>query len=98
MLVLPRIGIPAARSRRVSVASYGERQPSRILDPQVVGMSTVVNTSLSASGTPASADGSRSPAARAVSTAAAADSASCAPMCRKAWYLSSVASIWSRQA
>jgi len=38
-------------------------------------MSTVVNTSLSASGTPASAEGSCSPAATAASTATAADSA-----------------------
>src|SRR5262245_26339457 len=54
MLVLPRITTPAARSRAVTVASYGGCQPARIFDPQVVGMSTVVNTSLSASGTPAS--------------------------------------------
>src|ERR1700747_2725671 len=54
MFVLPRIGIPAARSLTVTVASYGERQPSRIRDPHVVGASVVVNTSLSASGTPAS--------------------------------------------
>src|ERR1700742_4393277 len=98
MLVLPRIGMPAARSRAVTVASYGERHPSRILDPQVVGMSTVVNTSLSASGTPASAEGNRSPAATVSSTAAAADSASSAATCRKALYRSSVAAIWSRQA
>src|ERR1700756_5192004 len=84
MLVLPRIGMPAARNRAVTVASYGERQPSRILDPQVVGMSIVVNTPLSASGTPASADGSRSPAATALSTAAAAASAWSAATCRNA--------------
>ena len=58
------------------MASYGERQPSRILDPHVVGMSTAVKTSLSASGTPASGEGSRSPAATASSTTAAAASAS----------------------
>ena len=98
MLVLPRIGMPAARSRAVTVASYGERQPSRIFDPHVVGMSTVVNTSLSASGTPASGDGSCSPAASALSTAAAADSACSAATCRNARYRSSVAAIWSRQA
>ena len=56
MLVLPRIGIPASRSLRVSVASYGEVQPSRILEPQVVGASTVVKTSFSAIGTPVSAE------------------------------------------
>ena len=56
MFVLPRIVTPAARSRAVTVASYGGRQPSRIFDPQVVGMSIVVKTSLSASGTPASGD------------------------------------------
>src|SRR5215475_5388941 len=58
MLVLPRIGIPAARSFAVTVASYGDRQPSRILEPHVVGMSVVVKTSFSANGTPASGDGS----------------------------------------
>ena len=54
--------MPAARTRAVTVASYGDIQPSRIFDPQVVGMSEVVKTSLSASGTPASGDGSCSPA------------------------------------
>src|ERR1700754_3414131 len=48
MLVLPRMGIPAARNLTVTVASYGERQPSRIFEPHVVGMSMVVKTSLSA--------------------------------------------------
>ena len=33
MFVLPRIVIPAARSRAVTVASYGGRQPSRIFEP-----------------------------------------------------------------
>src|SRR5437762_934007 len=56
MLVLPRIGKPASRSLRVTVASYGGIQPSRVREPQVVGMPWVVSTSLSASGTPASAD------------------------------------------
>src|SRR5262245_66446374 len=51
MLVLPRMTTPAARSRRTTVESYGGRQPCRILDPQVVGTSRWVNTSLSASGT-----------------------------------------------
>src|SRR6478672_12489542 len=52
-LVLPRIGMPAARSRAVTVASYGDVQPSRIFEPQVVGISVVVKTSFNASGTPA---------------------------------------------
>ena len=56
MLVLPRMVIPAARSRAATVASYGGRQPSRIFEPAVVGMSIVVKTSLSANGTPASGD------------------------------------------
>src|SRR3954469_18921422 len=37
MLVLPRIGSPAARNRATTVASYGGTQPSRIREPQVVG-------------------------------------------------------------
>ena len=37
MLVLPRIGSPAACSRATTVASYGGTQPSRIREPQVVG-------------------------------------------------------------
>ena len=77
--------MPAARSRAVTVASYGERQPSRIFEPQVVGISVVVKTSLSASGTPASGDGSCSPAASVASTAAAAASACSAATCRNAW-------------
>src|SRR5919112_5447457 len=46
MLVLPRIGRPAARSRATTVASYGGIQPSRIFDPQVVGSPCVARTSL----------------------------------------------------
>src|ERR687887_27673 len=34
MFVLPRMTRPASRSRAVTVASYGGRQPSRILDEQ----------------------------------------------------------------
>ena len=67
--------MPAARMRAVTVASYGDTQPSRILDPQVVGMSVVVKTSLSANGTPVSGEGSTSPAATAASTPAAVASA-----------------------
>ena len=85
MLVLPRIGMPAWRSRAVTVASYGDIQPSRIFDPHVVGMSVVVKTSLRASGTPASGEAGLSPAASAASTAAAAASAWSPPTCRNAW-------------
>src|SRR4051812_1831153 len=54
MLVLPRIGSPAARSRATTVASYGGIQPSRIREPQVVGRPRVASTSLTAIGTPSS--------------------------------------------
>ena len=67
MLVLPRIGIPASRSRVTRVASYGGTQPCRILEPQVVGRPLVAMTSLTAIGTPASRC-SDSPAARRRST------------------------------
>src|SRR3954463_2885350 len=56
MLVLPRIGRPASRSLRTTVASYGGTQPSRILDPQVVGRPLVASTSLTAIGTPSSTE------------------------------------------
>ena len=98
MFVLPRIGMPAARSRAATVESYGDVHPSRIFDPQVVGMSVVVNTSLSANGTPASGDGSSSPAATAASTSAAAASACSSATCRNARYWPSVSAIRSRQA
>src|SRR5262249_261419 len=75
MLVLPRIGMPAARSRAVTVASYGGTQPSRIFEPHLVGMAAVVKTSLSARGTPDSAEVGVSPEATAASTTAAAASA-----------------------
>src|SRR5438552_12871612 len=58
-LVLPMTTAPAARRRSTTVASYGGRQPSRILDEHVVGMPRVVMLSLSATGTPASGPGSR---------------------------------------
>ena len=54
MLVLPRMTTSASFSRRVTVASYGGIQPSRILEPTVVGTPSVVKMSFSASGTPAS--------------------------------------------
>src|SRR6266540_635834 len=63
MLVLPRITTPALRSRAVTVASYGGTQPSRIFEPHVVGTPSVVSTSLSANGTPASGDAAGRPAA-----------------------------------
>src|SRR5215469_12755117 len=95
MFVLPRMMTPASRSRLVTVASYGGRQPSRILEPQVVGMSAVVMTSLSASGTPASRP-SGSPAARLRSTARAAATAPSAATCRNACTWGSTAAIRSR--
>src|SRR4051812_45659777 len=61
-------------------------------------MSVVVKTSLSASGTPASGDGSASPAATAASTSAAAASAFSAATCRNARYWPSVSAIRSRHA
>src|SRR3954465_11769266 len=70
MLVLPRIGRPAALSRATTVASYGGTQPPRILDPQVVGRPSVASTSLTAIGTPSRAD-SGAPAARRASDSAA---------------------------
>src|SRR5680860_1499753 len=67
MFVLPRITQPASRRRVTTVASYGGTQPSRILDPQVVGIPAVAITSLTATGTPASGP-SGSPSARRSST------------------------------
>src|SRR5215469_959221 len=95
MLVFPRMITPASLSRLVTVASYGGRQPSRIFDPQVVGMSLVVSTSLSASGTPPSGP-SGSPAARLRSTSSAAASAPTPATCRNACRRGSTATIRSR--
>src|SRR4051794_36842016 len=86
MLVLPRMTTPAALRRAVTVASYGGRQPSRILDPQVVGTPSIVMTSLSASGTPASG-----PVSSPASTRLAWASAPSVSTCRKACTLSSTA-------
>ena len=97
MLVLPRMIAPACFSRWVIVASYGGCQPSRIREPQVVGMPLVVKTSLTASGTPASGP-SCSPLARLASTPAACASARSAATCRKACTRSSTAAIRSRWA
>ena len=72
MLVLPRIGMPAARSRVTIVASYGGIQFSRMRDPTVVGIPRVAAMSLTAIGTPARTCSS-SPAARRWSTSRAAD-------------------------
>src|SRR5271156_826841 len=70
MLVLPRMIAPACFSRLVIVASYGGCQPSKMRLPHVVGIPVVVNTSLTATGTPAS--GPRlSPLRRFSSTSAA---------------------------
>src|SRR5580692_1876861 len=54
MLVLPKMIAPACLSLFVMVASYGGCQPSRMRLPHVVGIPVVVNTSLTATGTPAS--------------------------------------------
>ncbi len=97
MLVLPRMTTSAAFSRLVTVASYGGTQPSRIFEPTVVGMSSVVKMSFSASGTPASGP-SFSPAAFLASTARACASAPSRSTCRKAWTFSSMASIRARWA
>ena len=74
MLVLPRIGSPAARTLATTVASYGGTQPSRIREPQVVGSPLVASTSLTAIGTPSSGEAVL-PAARRASDARAAASA-----------------------
>ena len=55
-------------SRATTVASYGGTQPSRILEPQVVGRPSVARTSLTAIGTPASGRSARRPRARRSST------------------------------
>ena len=95
MFVLPRMIAPACFSRRVIVASYGGCQPSRMREPQVVGMPTVVNTSLTATGTPASGP-SGSPLPRLPSICAAWASAVSAATYRKACTRSSTAAIRSR--
>src|SRR4051812_28364254 len=97
MLVLPRMTTSASFSFLVTVASYGGIQPSRILEPTVVGMPSVVKMSLSASGTPASGP-SFSPRARFSSTARACARAPSRSTCRKACTFSSTASIRARWA
>ena len=97
MLVLPRIGSPAARTRATTVASYGGTQPSRILDPQVVGSPAVASTSLTAIGTPSSAEAVR-PAARRSSDACAAASAPSVSTWRNACTAPSTAAIRSSAA
>src|SRR3984957_14952394 len=94
MLVLPRRPAPASRSRRVTVDSYGGYQPSRIFEPQVAGAPTVVNRSLTATGTPASGP-SGSPVARLRSTSRAWASPSSGFTCRNALTLSSTAAMRS---
>src|SRR5882757_4846784 len=98
MFVLPRITTPALRSRAATVASYGGRHPSRIFEPQVVGMSEVASTSLSASGTPASGEAGSFPLASAASTSAAAASAGWVATCRKACTTGSTSVMRSRWA
>src|SRR5664279_1508062 len=51
ILVLPRIGMPAALILVTIVASYGGSQPCRILDPAVEGRPLVVTMSFTAIGT-----------------------------------------------
>ncbi len=97
MLVLPRMTTSASLSLLVTVASYGGSQPSRILEPTVVGTPWVVKMSLSASGTPASGP-SFSPRAFFSSTARAWASAPSRSMWRKACTFSSTASMRARWA
>ena len=97
MLVLPRIGSPASLSLRTTVASYGGTQPSRIFEPHVVGRPSVASTSLTAMGTPSSAE-ARRPAARRSSDARAAASAPSASTWRKACTCPSTAEMRSRKA
>src|SRR3954447_22918736 len=95
MLVLPSMTTPASLIRRVIVASYGGRHPSRIFDPAVVGRSFVTTTSFMASGTPA--HGPRTaPDARAASTALAAAPAPPGSTCREALISGSTSVIRSR--
>ncbi len=75
--VLPTTTAPAALSSSTTVASYGGRQPSRILDEHVVGMARVQRLSFKATGTPARGP-TGSPRATAESTSSAAARASSA--------------------
>src|SRR4051795_5346547 len=95
MLVLPRIGRPAARSRVATVASYGGTQPSRIFEPTVVVRPLVAITSFTAIGTPSSGEAT-SPAARRASDARAAASAPSLSTWRNACTAPSTAAIRSR--
>src|SRR5689334_8086810 len=52
MLVLPNGMAPAARSLRMTVASYGARYDCRIFEPQVHGSPFTLMRSLTAIGTP----------------------------------------------
>ena len=97
MLVLPRIGRPAARTLATTVASYGGTQPSRILEPQVVGSPLVASTSLTAIGTPSSAEAGL-PAARRSSDARAAARAPSVSTWRNACTAPSTAPIRSSAA
>ena len=74
--VFPATIAPASRIRRIAVASNGERQPSRILEPQVVGNCDSAMTSFTATTSPASGPCAPAFASRsACSTSAASDQA-----------------------
>ena len=94
-LVLPTTTAPAAARRSTTVASYGGRQPSRILDEHVVGTPRVHMLSFSATGTPASGPGSR-PAATTASMASAAGPSLVGEHRLKAWISPSRASMAAR--
>src|SRR5580704_1772113 len=68
--VLPKITAPAFSSRATAVASYGGTYFSRIFEPQVVVTPRVLNTSFTATGTPARG-GNGLPAATIASTRSA---------------------------
>src|SRR5450759_4632484 len=89
---LPTTMPPAARIRSTHVAVYGGRHPSRILEPQVVGVPRVQRLSFTAIGTPASGPGS-SPRATVASMSSAARRASSARTSVNAWISPSRCSI-----
>src|SRR5690606_17502038 len=63
--VLPTITPPASRSLLTAVASNGERYPSSMREPQVVGRPSVAMLSLTATGAPPSGPGRGTPRASA---------------------------------
>ena len=92
IFVLPKITIPAAFNLLTTVESYGGFQPSKILEPQVVGTSFCTITSFKASGTPASGD-NFSPARRFLSTNSACAKAPALSKYKKAFISLSVEAI-----